>query len=109
MGTNNPGTIQSLIEYLRFRLERVEYEENVSMQQRERAARGNGFGATNGATAGDGNAAGLAGTESMYSVRKAKQTLKDTQEERRKQVEQLMKRLSTSKEYFAWHREEVAP
>ncbi|GAC95736.1 hypothetical protein PHSY_003312 [Pseudozyma hubeiensis SY62] len=95
MGANDPSTIKTLIDYLRFRLEHVEYQENVSIQQRERAARG--------------DHPSEAAAESMYSIRKAKQTLKDTQDERRKQVEQLIKRLGSSKEYFAWHREEVAP
>ncbi|KAJ9475224.1 hypothetical protein PHBOTO_005263 [Pseudozyma hubeiensis] len=95
MGANDPSTIKTLIDYLRFRLEHVEYQENVSIQQREKAARG--------------DHPSEAATESMYSIRKAKQTLKDTQDERRKQVEQLIKRLGSTKEYFAWHREEVAP
>ncbi|CBQ72313.1 conserved hypothetical protein [Sporisorium reilianum SRZ2] len=119
MGANDPATIKTLIDYTRFRLERVEYDENVAMQEREKAARsakgGSGGGEGDGSRAsspidanGEGGAAN-AGGESMYSIRKAKQTLKDTQEERRKQVEQLVKRLTKSKEYFAWHREEVAP
>ncbi|TKY86366.1 hypothetical protein EX895_004515 [Sporisorium graminicola] len=116
MGANDPATIKKLIDYVRFRLERVEYEESVAMQEREKAARlakeggggGDGSRASSPVDA-DSETAASAGRESVYSVRKAKQTLKDTQEERRKQVEQLLKRLTKSKEYFAWHREEVAP
>lgn len=105
MGANDPTTIKALVDYVRFRLEHVEYEENASMQRREKAARGD----TSDAANGDAGAHSSGAVESMYSIRKAKQTLKDTQEERRKQVEQLVKRLNKSKEYFAWHREEVAP
>lgn len=116
MGTNDPATIKTLIDFVRFRLERVEYEENVAMQEREKGARlAKEGGDEDGSRAsspvnGDGEGGTTnAGGESMYSIRKAKQTLRDTQEERRKQVEQLLKRLNKSKEYFAWHREEVAP
>lgn len=120
MGANNPMTIKTLIDYVQYRLERVEYEENVSMQEREKQARlgkedevsssSSGCGGKNspasGATVNGGDGVGV---ESMYSIRKAKQLLKDTQEERRNQTEQLVKRLNKSKEYFAWHREEIAP
>ena len=128
MGANDPASIKALIDYVGFRLERVEYEENTAMQEREKAAllakEGNGGAANDtrasspaaaaAAAAAAANGAGEArpssgGGESMYSVRKAKQKLKDTQEERRKQMEQLLRRLNKSKEYFAWHREEVAP
>lgn len=98
MGANDASTIKTLIDYITFRLDRAEYEENVELQDREKLAR----------MVKDGDdTSDIA--PSMYSIRKAKQTLKDTQEERRKQVEQLVKRLTKSKEYFAWHREEVAP
>ncbi|SPO26163.1 uncharacterized protein UTRI_02439 [Ustilago trichophora] len=98
MGANNPLTIKTLIEYVTYRLEQVEYEENVGMQEREKEAR-------------------LAREGPMEKVNikevvcdsQAKQMLKETQEERRKQTEQLVKRLNKSKEYFAWHREELAP
>lgn len=102
MGANAPSAIKALIEYTLYRLERVEYEENAAMQERERRVQ----------LAKDVDASTPSadeGVESMYSLRKAKQTLKDTQEERRTQVEQLVKRLHKSKEYFAWHREELAP
>ncbi len=109
MGANNPLTIKTLTEYISYRLEQVEYEENVSMQEREKAARlAKEEGATSDSPAdadedGEDNKA-TGGAESMYGIRKAKLTLKDTQEERRKQVQQLIKRLNKSKEYFAWHR-----
>lgn len=100
MGANAPSAIKALIEYTLYRLDRVEYEENVAMQERERRVQ----------LAKDADApADDSEVESMYSLRKAKQALKDTQEERRTQVEQLVKRLHKSKEYFAWHREELAP
>ncbi|KAJ1020768.1 hypothetical protein NDA16_004159 [Ustilago loliicola] len=112
MGANDPATIKKLIDYVTYRLEQVEYEENVSMQEREKAVRlgkdaSGGGGGESRSAADEASTNGAA--ESMYSIRKAKQTLKETQEERRKQVEQLVKRLNKSKEYFAWHREELAP
>ncbi|EST08546.1 hypothetical protein PSEUBRA_001972 [Kalmanozyma brasiliensis GHG001] len=100
MGTNDASTIKTLVDYITFRLERVEYEENIELQDREKLAR----------MVKEGDSSDASDTApSMYSIRKAKQTLKDTQEERRRQVEQLVKRLTKTKEYFAWHREELAP
>ncbi|SNX84800.1 uncharacterized protein MEPE_03509 [Melanopsichium pennsylvanicum] len=113
MGANDPRTIKTLIDFVEYRLEKVEYEENVAMQQREieahsaRGGDGNSGGSSPGWT-GESTGVGSAGGESMHAIRKAKQTLKHTQEARSKQVNQLIKRLNKTKEYFAWHREEVA-
>lgn len=118
MGANDPATIKALIEYISFRLERVEYEENVALQDREKAVKlgkdGDSRSSSPVPTGADGEGGDTSTTaggaiESMYSIRKAKQMLKESQEERRKQVEQLVKRLHKTKEYFAWHREELAP
>lgn len=110
MGANDPATIKKLIDYVTFRLDQIEYQENVSMQERDKAirlAKDGGESRAASPSADDSIANGA--TESMYSIRKAKQTLKETQEERRKQVKVLVKRLNKSKEYFAWHRDEVPP
>lgn len=112
MGTNDPATIKTLTDYITYRLDRIEYEENVTMQEREKQARlaKDGEEVKSQSPAADGASTDKVETEeSMYSIRKAKQTLKESQEERRKQVEQLVKRLHKSKEYFAWHHEELAP
>ncbi|SOV05005.1 uncharacterized protein UDID_03053 [Ustilago sp. UG-2017a] len=114
MGANDTATIKKLIDYVTYRLEQVEYEEKVSMQEREKAVclakeGGDGGGSKAGSASGADECTAANQVESMYSIRKAKQTLKDRQEERRKQVEQLVKRLNKSNEYFAWHRDEVPP
>lgn len=114
MGANDTATIKKLIDYVTYRLEQVEYEEKVSMQEREKvvclAKEGGDGGDSQAGSASRADECTAANqVESMYSIRKAKQTLKDRQVERRKQVEQLVKRLNKSNDYFAWHREEVPP
>lgn len=109
MGANNPLTIKRLIDYVTYRLEQVEYEEKVGMQEREKEARLAKESESGAASRASGRNGESEGGESMYAICKAKQMLKETQEERRKQTDQLVKRLNKSKEYFAWHREELAP
>ncbi|PWN54462.1 hypothetical protein IE53DRAFT_70853 [Violaceomyces palustris] len=80
MGTNDPLVIQATIDFIHYRLARKEYEENV-IQKRK--------------------------AEAETLTKKERNLLKEDQELRKGRIQELVKGLMKSKEYFAWHRDEV--
>nr|UOP57110.1 hypothetical protein [Thecaphora frezii] len=79
MGTNDPVVIASLIAYVRYRCDQINYLEDKELLHRQHAADG--------------------ATEEVE--------VREEQARRKDQVMRLCKRLHAAREYFAWHREEV--
>ncbi|SPO37958.1 uncharacterized protein PSFLO_03435 [Pseudozyma flocculosa] len=102
MGTNDPAVITKLMQYVRYRDEQKQYEENHEMQQRELEQAVMGQSPEN-------IGADTKSTAQGPGLRKAKQLMKEKQEERKAQTEMLLKKLAKARDYFAWHREEVPP
>lgn len=91
MGTNYPPTISEMISFIKYRAARLDYEELQAQQEQDRRA----------ALAAEGSGSG--GDKSVAPVsRKAKRLLKEAQDARRKQVEDLAERLRACRRYYLW-------
>lgn len=78
MGTNHPPSIVEVIKFIQYRCSQLEYEEGVAQQRQDEG-------------------------ESGVGSRKAKKTLREMQEKRKKRVEGLCEKLESCRRYYLWH------
>lgn len=106
MGTNYPASITSVIDFIKYRCVQLDYEEAKAQREQELRAQNEKVDQANGGSSSPRKSGGDLATP---VGRKAKRQLKEAQEARKAQVDELCQKLENCRTYYMWHGGEVDP